>query len=104
MELFKKLGIESLSFRRWFRRFCTFYKIKTQGAPKYLYKLIPHKNNTYVTRSTHSVGTCFCRTNGIKYSFFLYTVRKWNKLDYTMQNLSRNSEIFYLKLVGLLLT
>ena len=39
-KLYKELGIESLSFRRWFRRLCTFYKIKTQRAPKYLYKLI----------------------------------------------------------------
>ena len=52
-KLYKELGIESLSFHRWFRRLCTFYKIKTQRAPKYLYKLIPLKNNTYDTRCTH---------------------------------------------------
>ena len=28
-KLYNKLGIESLSFRRWFRRLCTFCKIKT---------------------------------------------------------------------------
>ena len=43
--LYKELGIESLSFRRWF--LCTFYKIKTQGASKYPYKFIPLKNNTW---------------------------------------------------------
>ena len=41
-KLYKELGIESLSFRRCFRRLCTFYKIKTQHTPKYLFK-----NNTY---------------------------------------------------------
>ena len=66
MKLHKELGIESLSFRRWFRCLCTFYKIKTQRAPKYLYKLIPPKNNTYDTPSIHSVGTYFCRTNAFK--------------------------------------
>ena len=58
-KLYEELLIESLSIRRRFRRLCTFYEIKTQGAPKYLYKLIPLKNNTYGTRSTHSAGTYF---------------------------------------------
>ena len=69
MKLYKELGIESPSFRRWSRRLCTFYKIKTQRAPKYIYELIPLKSDTYDTRSTHSVGTYFCRTNAFKYSF-----------------------------------
>ena len=85
-KLYKELGIESLSFGQWFRRFCTFYKIKTQRAPKYLYKLIPIKNNTYDTRSTHSVGTYFCRRNAFKYSIFSYTIREWNKLDLQLRN------------------
>ena len=45
MKLYKQLGIESLSFCQCFRHLCTFYKIKTQCTPKYLYKLIPLKNN-----------------------------------------------------------
>ena len=52
-KLYKELGIESLSLRRWFRRVCTLYKIKIQRAPKCLYKLVPLKNNTYDTRSAH---------------------------------------------------
>ena len=81
MKLYKELGIEPLSFRQQFRRLCTFYKLKTQRTSNCLYKLIPFKNNTYDTRSTHSVGTCFCRTNTFKYSFFSYNIREWNKLD-----------------------
>ena len=81
MKLYKELGIEPLGFHQWFRCLCTFYKLKTQRTSKYLYKLIPFKNNKYDTRSTHSVGTCFCRTNTFKYSFFPYTIREWNKLD-----------------------
>ena len=73
--------MESLSFRRDFRRFCTFYKIKTEGAPEYLYKLIPVQNNTYDTRSTLSVGINYCRTNSFKYSFFPNTIRESQKLD-----------------------
>ena len=29
VKLYKELGTELLSFHRWFRRLCTFYKIKT---------------------------------------------------------------------------
>ena len=36
MKLYKKLGTESLSLYQWFRRLCTFYKIKTQCVPKYV--------------------------------------------------------------------
>ena len=85
-KLYKELGIESLSFCRWFGYLFTFYEIKTHCAPKYLYKLIPLKNNTYDTRSTHSVGTYFCRTNNFKYSFFPYTIQEWNKLDLQLHN------------------
>ena len=47
-KLYKELGIESLSFCRWFRRLCTFYKVKTQRVPKYLYKLIPLLKTTHM--------------------------------------------------------
>ena len=63
---------ESLSLR-WLRRLCTLYKIKIERTPKYLYKLIPLKNNAYDTRSTHSVGTYYCGTNTFKYSIFTVT-------------------------------
>ena len=88
-KLYKELQIESLSFRRCFSDFCTFYKIKTQDAPKYLYKFIPLTNNTYDIRSKHSVGTYFCRTNAFKYFFFPYTIREWNKLDLQLRNANR---------------
>ena len=88
LENFKKLGIAPLSFRR---RLFTVYKIKTQGAPKYLYKLKPFKNNTHdkkptTTLSTHSDGTYYCRTNAFKYSFFPYFIREWSKLDLQLRN------------------
>ena len=31
--LYNELGLESLEFRRWFRKLCTFYKIKTTSVP-----------------------------------------------------------------------
>ena len=41
-KLYKELGLESLKLRRWMRRFCMFYKIKTLKIPEYLYYLIPN--------------------------------------------------------------
>ena len=35
-KLYNKLGFEYLKFRRWFRKSCTFYKIKTTGLPECL--------------------------------------------------------------------
>ena len=85
--LYNELGIQSLSFHWWFRIFCTFYKIKTQCAPKYLYKLLPLKSDTYGTCSTHSVGTYFCRTNASKnYFFALYQSKTEYKVDLQLRN------------------
>ena len=50
-KLYNELGIESLKFRRWFRRLCVFYKIKSTQIPKYLYLLIPSESHTYNTRN-----------------------------------------------------
>ena len=47
-----KLGFESLKFIRWFRKFCTFHKIKIFGVPEYLFDLIPETNHIYHTHSS----------------------------------------------------
>ena len=44
-KIYNELGLESLHFRRWFRRLCAFYKIKITQLPSYLYELIPKSNN-----------------------------------------------------------
>ena len=53
-KLYKELGLESLKFRRWFRRLCTFFKIKTSGKPEYLFNLIPAGQYSY---NTHTLFT-----------------------------------------------
>ena len=39
LKIYNELGIESLKFRRWFRRLCVFFKIKTTQIPNHLYEL-----------------------------------------------------------------
>ena len=50
-QLYKELGLESLKFRRWLRRLCTFFKSKTSGKPEYLFNLIPTGQHSCNTRS-----------------------------------------------------
>ena len=85
-KLYNELGIESLKFRRWFRRLCVFYKIKSTQIPKYLYQLIPSESHTYNTRNLENVETYYSRTDLYKYSFFPYTIVEWNKLDINLRN------------------
>ena len=49
-KLYAELGIESLKFRRWFRKLACFYKIQSTGLPKYLLQLIPTNNHSYTLR------------------------------------------------------
>ena len=55
--LYNELGLESLKFRRWFRKLCTFYKIKTTGEAQYLSDLIPQTNHLYNTCAAEDVTT-----------------------------------------------
>ena len=79
-KLYSELGFESLKFRRWFRRQCTFLKIKTTGKPEYLFDIIPKTNHLYNTCFS-DVTTFYSRTDVFKYSFFPSTILEWNKLD-----------------------
>ena len=56
-KLYNELGLESLKFRRWFRRLCTLFEIKTYGKPEYLLNNIPSSQIHYNTRSADQVET-----------------------------------------------
>ena len=45
-KMYKELVLESLKFRRYFRRLCTFFKIEQSVLPSYLFNLIPQSNRT----------------------------------------------------------
>ena len=70
-KLYNELGLESLKFRRWFRRLCTSLKVKIHGKHEYLLNKIPSSQIHYNTRSTDQVETYYCRTDIFKNSFFL---------------------------------
>ena len=94
--LYKEIGLESLKCSRWFRRlYCFFIKSK---LPSYLFNLISSGVHSYNTRNSEDVVTYHCRTETFKYSFFSWTILKWNKLDLTFASvLIKYSEIICLK-------
>ena len=70
-----------MKFRRWFRRLCTFFKIKIYGKPEYLLNKTPSSQIHYNTRNADQVQTYYCRTDIFKNIFFPFTIIEWNKLD-----------------------
>ena len=85
-KLYNELGIESLRDRRWFRRLCTFYRIKISERPSYLFDCIPKNSSKYNTRNNDTAFGIFCRTESYKNSFFPYTIDEWNRLDSGIRN------------------
>ena len=54
-KLYEELGLESLQLRRWFRKLSCFYKLFKSEHPHYLFKLIPSRSSSYITRNTHNI-------------------------------------------------
>ena len=80
LKLYNEIGLEALKFRRWFRKLCTFYKIKSIGLPSYLYDLIPKSSHMY---SVEDVAMLYSRIDIFK--FFPSTISEWDKLDLKIQ-------------------
>ena len=80
-KLYAELGIESLKFRRWFRKLTCFYKIQSKGLSKYLPQLIPTNNRSYTLRKPLNIPHYYCRTDTFKNSLFPNVINEWNKLD-----------------------
>ena len=81
LKLYHEIGLESLKFRRWFRKLCTFFKIKSTSLPSYLFDLIPKSSHMYIIRLLDDVATLYSRTDIFKYLFFPSTISEWNKLE-----------------------
>ena len=53
--IYQELGLESLQLRRWYRKFCIFYKVFKNEHPKYLLHLIPVRCTSYATRTESNI-------------------------------------------------
>ena len=43
-KFYSELSFESMKFRRWFRKLCIFFKLKTSDLPEYLFHLVPQNS------------------------------------------------------------
>ena len=50
-EFCQERGLESFQLRRWHRKLGMFYKTCESKSPQYLFKLIPEKTSSYVTKN-----------------------------------------------------
>ena len=80
-KLYKELGFEYLSSRRWLKRLCLFHKIYHNKSPEYLYRVIPQPHNLFNLRSQDLIPQIFCRTNLFSDSFFPTAIKEFNKLN-----------------------
>ena len=85
-KLYQELGLESLHNRRWYRKLTTFYKIFTNQAPVYLFKLIPVTNNHYLTRPVHEIPPFKAKHEFFKNTFSPSSIKEWNILDASIHN------------------
>ena len=53
--LYNELGLESIQLRRWFRKLCYFYKFYKNESPLYLFKLVPLRYSSYITRNAENI-------------------------------------------------
>ena len=80
--------MESLQLRRWFRKLSCFYKLVKSEHPHYLFKLIPSRSSSYITRNIHNIPFFKTRHTFLKNCFFPSTIIEWNKLDHNIRNSS----------------
>ena len=64
--IYNELGLESLQFRRWYRKLCLFYKVFENEHPKYLFNLIPVRSTPYATRTVGNIPLIKAKHNFFK--------------------------------------
>ena len=81
LKLYKKLGLEPLQQRRWYRKLCYFFKLIKTKSLKYLFNNIPTVRSTYRTRNIDSIPQFNVRHTFFRNSYFRYIATEWNNLD-----------------------
>ena len=88
-KLYQELGLESLQLRRWYRKLGMFYKIFKSQSPQYLFKLIPEKTSSYLTRNADNIPLFNIKHNFYKNSFFPSSIIEWNNLDPNLRKIQK---------------
>ena len=81
---YQELGLESVERRRWFRKLCFFFEILKNKSPDYLFRIIPQRKSSYITRNSDEIPLFKTNHNFYKNSFF--PTIEWNNLDHDLRN------------------
>ena len=92
-KLYQEIGLESLQLRRWYRKLGIFYRIFKSKSVQYLFKLIPEKTSSYVSRIADNILLFNIKHNFYQNSFFPLSIIEWENLDPNLCN-SKNFGIF----------
>ena len=80
-KIYIELGLESIKSRRWFRKLCFFFKMLKNNSPDYLFRIIPQRRSSYITRYSDEIAVFKAKYNFYKNSFFPGTTIEWKNLD-----------------------
>ena len=81
---YQQLGLGSLKSRRWFRKFCHFYKIFNDKSSSYLFNLILNFNRVHNTRLSYNIPTIKVKYDYFK-NFFLLLYQSGTSLTSTLE-------------------
>ena len=100
--LYKELGWENLSHRRWYRRLCHFFNLIKSRSPNYLFvEIPPERNVSYNLRNMRSYDQNVGRTVRYSNTYFQNAPVEWNLLDDETKTLTSISE-FKRKLLAMI--
>ena len=100
--LFNELGWEKLYNRRWYRRLCHFFTLKTTQHPEYLFSDIPPERKiTYNLRNLSACPEKGFRTARFSSTYFQNVAAEWNLLNSDVRN-SESVAAFKRKLISTL--
>ena len=92
-KLYQEIGLESLQLWCWYRKLGVFYKNLRSKSLQSIFKLIPEKTLSYVTRDAENIPLFNIKYNFYKNAFFPSLIIEWNNLDPNLCN-SENFVIF----------
>ena len=85
-KIYQELSFELLQRRRWYRKFCSLFKIIKNRSPSYLFQLVPPSTSRYLTRNSDNISQIRTKHNFFKNSFLPSTINECNNLDPDIRN------------------
>ena len=73
---YNELGLESLQYRRWYRKLSFLYKVIANQSPSYLFKMIPKKNMSRPTRESDNIPLLGTKHNFFQNSYFPSSIKE----------------------------